>query len=215
MILTAIIVDMAYTLSWCRMTADAIKLVRRGSVYLPDLRNQSGWVTTFYVRNDSTAFQIVTIQYFDVYGNPTPWGSDVCALNPNQWCWIPVNNDDGPRIPAGTTASATVGSIGDVSVVAVHHHSGPEAWSAYTGISGPTMNVYSPMIFKNWYGMNSQLYIQNAGPSSTNVTVEFKANSGSSCTQTYNNVPAQGLKIVSLSGISCLGSSFLRFSSSL
>jgi hypothetical protein len=154
----------------------------KDATYLPDLRNQGGWVTIFYVRNDGAAFQNVTIQYFDVNGNPTPWGSDVCALAPNQWCWIPVN--DGPRIPAGTTGSAIVGSGEQVSLVAVHHHTSPEAWSAWTGINGPAIYAYSPLVYKNWYSINTQLYIQNTGSSSTNVTVEFKANSGSSCTQT-------------------------------
>jgi len=109
----------------------------KDATYLPDLRNDGGWVSEFYVRNDGAEPRDVSIYYFDSDGNPTPKDFDTCILFPNQWSWIPVNYLN--RIPYGTTGSAIVGGGEDVSVMVENFHSSGSRYAAaaYPGETAP------------------------------------------------------------------------------
>ena len=87
--------------------------------------------------------------------------------------------------------------------------SGSFASGAYVGVSQPETENHVPLLHKNNSGWQSQLYIQNAGTASTNVTVEYKARTGSSCTQTYYNVPANATQVINLTGVGCVGTTFV------
>ncbi len=99
--------------------------------YLPDLRNKDGWVSRVYVRNDGEHARTVSVEFHDASGNPTT--TSECALRPNEWCVLPV--DQGGRIPSGAVGSAIVSCAGDASAVAVHVHA--QGVSAYTGLRSP------------------------------------------------------------------------------
>lgn len=178
----------------------------KDATYLPDLRNKDGWVSELYVRNDGAEWRDVKVQYYNTNGNPGVM--DTCGLAPNQWCPIVVNQLN--RIPYGTTGSAIVSGGEDVSVVMKQVHvSGGFASGAYVGVSWPGTEVHIPVLHKNNNGWQSQLYVQNAGTTSTNVTVEYKARTGSNCTQTYYNVPASATRVIDLIGIGCIGTTFV------
>jgi murein DD-endopeptidase MepM/ murein hydrolase activator NlpD len=171
---------------WCRMIADDIKLEARSRTYLPDIRNQNGWVSTFYVRNDGNSYRTVMFYYLDINGNPLPWFVDMCGLSPNGWCWIPVN--DGPRVPSGTNGMVVIDGSDDISVVVNNRK--PDAFTNYNAIPspGPGINsdwdvasktLFAPTIKYNHSSRYSDLYIMNTGTSQTNVTIDYYPDSGS------------------------------------
>ena len=120
----------------------------KDATYLPDLRNKDGLSSEIYIRNDGAVARYVEIHYFDINGNPTPKGSDVCNLSPNQWCWIPV--DSLNRIPAGTFGSAIVAGAEDVSVVVRQRDvdNSPEVWATYNGSTQPASEAFVPLLHR-------------------------------------------------------------------
>jgi hypothetical protein len=181
-----------------------------GRIYLPDLRN-TDTVTQLYVRNDGTEAWTVKVYYYNVDGTPTAYGSDICGLLPNQRCWIPIYLNN--KIPAGTTGAGFVDGGEAVSVFTTQfHYPLPQAWDSYLGVSQPITQVYVPLVEKNNYGLYSEIYLQNPWPTVTNVTIQYTVSPGkpgTSCSETYTNVPAWGLRIVPLSNVSCVGSTFV------
>jgi murein DD-endopeptidase MepM/ murein hydrolase activator NlpD len=181
-----------------------------GRVHLPDLRNNNGWYTGFYVRNDGTEFRNVNIYYFNPDGTPTPQGSDVCGLDPNQWCWIPVNESN--RIP--TSGSVYIDSGEAVSVVVIRQRSNGYVTAAYTGmINAPIANIpvlYTPMIHRNNSGWYSDVIVTNASTISTDAAVSFQRQnqSGDVCTELLSDIPAYGTVTLSTSGLTCLTTPF-------
>ncbi len=172
----------------------------KDAIYLPDLRNKDGWVSEFYVRNDGAEPRNVTIHYFDSNGNPTPKVSDVCALLPNQWCWIPVRYLN--RIPYGTTGSAIVGGGEDVSVVVENQADNKRERTNYSGVllsaggspgweqAGPTL--YAPVIKRQRYGRSSIIHVTNAGAQDTTVYVYYYDDFGNDRLGNHLTVPPNG-----------------------
>ena len=183
-----------------------------GRIYLPDLRSDdTGVVTQLYVRNDGTELRSAKVSYYKADGTPTAYGSDTCVLWPNQRCWIPVYLNN--RLPAGTTGTGFVDGGEAVSVFTMQsHYPLPQAFDDYLGVSQPITQVYVPLVEKNNYGLYSEIYLQNPWPTVTDVTIQYTVSPGkpgTSCSETYTNVPARGLKIVPLSNVSCVGSTFV------
>ncbi len=181
-----------------------------GRVHLPDLRNTNGWYTEFYVRNDGTESRNVNIYYFNPDGTPTTQGSDVCGLNTNQWCWIPVNEFN--RIP--TSGSVYIDSGEAVSVVVIRQRSNGYVTAAYTGmIHAPIANapvLYTPMIHRNNSGWYSDIIIMNASSIATSAAVFFQRQNQSwdVCSWPFGSIPAYGTVTLSTSDVICLTTPF-------
>jgi Peptidase family M23 len=54
---------------WCRMTADAVKFVRLGTTYLPDIRKDSSWNSNIILQNLSGANASLKLSFFNGNGN--------------------------------------------------------------------------------------------------------------------------------------------------
>jgi hypothetical protein len=164
----------------------------KDATYLPDLQNYnlSGntWKSVIYLRNDGARPRDVRVHYsyFDATGALQQNTSDICALHPNQWCWIPVDdpNDVVNRIPENTRGFAVVEGGEDVSVTVINDD-GNRAY-AYEGIpSNPDrsgLGVGTEVNIPSWrngrYGYTSRLYIQNPTPSSITTNVYFYDSNG-------------------------------------
>jgi hypothetical protein len=182
--------------------------------YLPDIRTirdtDNGWNSTIVVRNDSPVPASVNITIYNsggtvvdsrtnkILGTKAAWSLNVHDV---VFDWLV----DSYELFEG---SAIVTADRDVSIVVIQHRPNPERWAAYSGISQVSAEVHTPLLYKNHYGINSSLFIENTGVVPTNVTIEFKASLGTDCNHTYNNIKANGMGKVNLSGISCLGTSF-------
>jgi hypothetical protein len=181
----------------------------KDATYLPDLRNKDGLVSEIFIRNDGAVARSVKIHYSDANGNPTPKGSDTCNLNKDQSCYIAVT--DFNRIPAGTIGSAILDGGEDVSVAVRQRDSdnSPEVWAIYNGLTQPANEAFVPLLHRNNSGWQSDLFIQNTGTSTASVSVALKAETGSSCTLPTYSVAKNGLKIINLKDVTCVGSRFI------
>jgi hypothetical protein len=146
----------------------------RDATYLPDLRNNSSGVSEIRLLNIGTASRDVAVHYFNAEGKE----SDVCSLNPNQSCWIPLNEHN--RIPAGTTGSAIVGGGEDVSVLVRNKryseltlYNGIRASGGSPGWEQVGTTLYVPVVKNNWYGRYSKIRVLNTGSTDTTVTVAY------------------------------------------
>ena len=195
------------------------------SVFLPDIRSDrsttNGWESTIVVRNDSPYVTDVSIiiyhgdgtirdsrTYKDLAANKT-WTLEVEDV---VFDWL-IEDGANPPYGQGFYGSAIVAADNDVSVAVIQHHIGSNTYAGYTGVRQPLEGDYLPIIQKNNNGWFSELYIQNATSYIANVTVEFKQYSaGSNCTggsaPSYN-IPPNGLQVVKLANISCVGTTFI------
>lgn len=190
--------------NYCRVAADAVRFIKIGPTYLPEVRSEyDGWDSAIQVRNDGAGPTPVSFTLLNENGTvkATFTSNSVPAHGRLYY------NYDLPGLTDNWQGSVMVDAAQAVSVVVVHQNLSPYAVAAYTGVGQPASAVHVPLLHKNNNGWYSQLFIQNTGPSATNLTVDFKAFAGSSCTQTYS-LPGRGLKIVSLSSVSCLGAAF-------
>lgn len=169
-------------------------------VHLPDLRNNAGWTTDFYVRNDGSEPRYVTIYYFYRDGSPTPKGSDVCLLNANQWCYIAVNQFN--RIPTEGTAYIDGGQA--VSVVVQRKRSSPAIYAAHTGLANPPLEVRLPLVHRNNSNWNSDLMIQNPSATGASVTVWFQTSAGETCSYGPIGLSPRASAVVSMQSVGCL-----------
>jgi streptogrisin C len=176
--------------------------------HLPDLRNNvagDGWVSSIYLRNDSTVSRNVQILYYNANGSLRL--NETVTIGSNQRSWLPVNQNN--RIAAGNRGSARVGDARNISALVAQYHASPEAWAVYTGISYPDAEVHVPLLYRNTsWGLFSQVFVRNNGDNSTNITFDFKAAAGNDHTHTINNVAPNATVALSLTGLSQLGNNF-------
>ncbi|MEW5986501.1 MAG: hypothetical protein AB1791_07710 [Chloroflexota bacterium] len=99
----------------------------------------------------------------------------------------------------------------DVAVAVLNEHSSPFSSSAYLGVTKPDTSVMIPLVHRNNYGWNNLISIQNAGPATTTVTVNFKyGTQGGDCTKTYTLEAGGTERLYTVDGsFSCLGSTFV------
>jgi hypothetical protein len=151
-------------------------------VYLPDVRATNGWASQITVRNNSTTAtaQVVTTFYAGVSGDVHSQRTDSVAPNANLTFAPPLAID----------SSVTVVSSQDTSVVVSQERSSPYTHEAYAGVGNPTSDVRVALVHRNNSGWFSDLFIQNAGSATTNVTTEFipAPGFGSNQTFTWNNI---------------------------
>jgi hypothetical protein len=182
----------------------------KDATYLPDLRNRDGWASELYVRNDGVVGRNVTIHYFETTGDPTPKGSDTCYLNPNQWCWIPVNAQVGGkyRIRPRSFGSAIVGGGEDVTVVVEHQADSKRERTNYTGIlpedsSGSLgweqtgLTLYAPVIKRQRYGRSSDILVVNTGTQTTDVYFYYYDDAGEERSGGFARLGANDMALVS------------------
>ena len=151
-------------------------------VYLPDVRATNGWTSQITLRNNSTTAtaQIVTTFFAGVSGDVHSQRTDFVAPNASLTFAPPLAID----------SSVTVVSSQDTSVVVSQERSSPYTHEAYAGVGNPSSDVRVALVHRNNSGWFSDLFIQNAGSATTNVTTEFipAPGFGTNHTFTWNNI---------------------------
>lgn len=164
---------------WCLLTADAVRLIPRGTTYLPNVQSSTGGVTSkVLVRNNGGGSTPTKVSFLSRTGG-------ICA---SIWESIPADAYRTYTTACSTVASVIVDSYFDISVVGMTSKS--NGIDADNGIRPPyqgdqafettTTWLYAPAVFGNKYGWNSTVYLVNTGGSSANVTIYFKGRSNGS-----------------------------------
>jgi len=139
--------------------------------YVPMLFKQM-WETydsALYIQNTDAANSAnITIDFYDPDGNQSCEKTDSIPPLSSHGYWLPSEN----CLPANWYGGVVVTS--DRNIVAVGRpHIGDQV-ATYDGFAGGSTNMYVPMLFKQIWGYDSALYIQNTDPMNTaTVTIKF------------------------------------------
>jgi murein DD-endopeptidase MepM/ murein hydrolase activator NlpD len=161
-----------------RIAADAMKFTA-SIVYLPDVRNSGGWMSSIVIRNNKTSSAQVGINYYSAsgvrvsYQTATVAGNGATTMTPYY----------------GFSGSAAVVASQDVSVVVENEANNHTERTNYTGVlsdggsgslgweqAGTTL--YAPVIKRQRYGRSSTIHVANAGSQATTVYVYYYDDGG-------------------------------------
>ena len=162
---------------WCQLGVDAIKFVRRGIIFAPDIAYGNGWSHTVTLRsNGGEAKTIVNFLKED--------GSVLCSTLPT----LPAHSTQTFTCNSTAVASLVVDGSQDLSVVVENINSfadGRYLATAYPGATQPALVHYAPLVLKRWPTLKSgwrqttDLFLYNPSPQSASVTVTFYESWGS------------------------------------
>lgn len=167
--------------NWCQLGIDAVKFVRRGTVYAPDARyNNGGWTSKVTIRNNGGGLATMLIKALQSNG--------VAACTTNAPTLF-AHQSLTYSCPSTSVASFIIEADQDMSVVVSQERSSPYTHEAYAGVDNPTSEVLVPIVQRNNSGWYSDLFIQNAGSTNTSVNLQFMGAAGGCILTpcTYNN----------------------------
>jgi hypothetical protein len=183
--------------SWCKLGVDAVKFVRRGVTSAPDARfANNNWGSTVWIRNNGGGPADLIVKFLK--GD----GSVACATATST---LAAHSLSIPHFCETTQwATTVVDSSQDVSVVVLQERSSPYTLEAYPGVSNPTAEVRIAIVQRNNSGFYSELFIQNAGAATTNISGEFlpAPGCGSPATFYWNNIVANSRYLVNTGALS-------------
>lgn len=191
-----------------RLGADAVRFVRRGTTYAPDVRyNSGGWTSKVTLRNNGGKANFV-LKYV------RSDGSIACTV-------IDTINAHGTYAASCTdtsAASVVLSTDQDVSFVVLQEHktSGvSDGIGSYTGNDQPATEANVPIVQRNNSGWFSQIFIQNAGNAAATATLAFTPHStlGNACNYTTASISPGGRVALTLadSAFNCLVNPSTRF----
>ena len=164
-----------------RVGADAVRFIRRGTTYAPDVRsNNNSWSSGVTIRNNGAGQAKLMIRFLQQNG------TNACLP---LLTTLPAHGANGYNCGTTNWASTIVDSTQDVSVLVRQERGGIYTHEAYPGIDNPATDVRVPIVQRNNSGWYSDLFVQNAGTTNTDINLEFFGAAGgcilTSCL--YNN----------------------------
>jgi hypothetical protein len=157
------------------------------SSYLPMLfRGMWGYDSAIYVQNLAGDPSSVMIEFFDTSGAYVCTYMAAADVEPyaTRGYWLPYLhcNIDGDFPVSGWAGSARVSTDQNVVVIGRPHLTDGEV-VAYNAFSSGSNYVYLPMLFRQYSGNESAVYIQNLAGLDTQITADFfDEESGDYCT---------------------------------
>lgn len=155
----------------------------------------AGWKTGTQVQNVSTGAVNIIMNAYDQTGISFP--CDPQTLNPGEsYTYLPEN--DCSTMPSGFQGSAVVSADGEVAAVTnVNNKPTGQAAGQYNGTdaSSAATTISFPLIKNNHSSRTTTFYVQNASGNTNDIDATFVVN-GVSYNQSYNNVPANAMVII-------------------
>ena len=165
--------------TYCRLGVDAVKFVRRGTIYLPNVRTDAGWSSQLFLRNNGGGYARTVVKF--LRGD----GSIACTAQPtlfaHQSLWLNCHDSQ--------VAAAVVESSQHLSAVASVRNSSDSRAALHNGVlpagagdpafEQAATTLYVPAFYRALFGnTNSTLDLFNPSPQGTYVTFEFRGRSG-------------------------------------
>ena len=150
------------------------------------MKANSGYNTWFNVQNTGSADATVDVAYSDgTTAGPV-------TIKPG----AAHTFDQSSETHSAAVFSANITSSEDLAVAVIEEN--PSIMFAYSGFTGGATNPVMPLVNANNSGYTTGIQIQNAGGSSTDVTVSYTPSSaGTACTETQT-IPAGSSKTFAL-----------------
>jgi len=142
------------------------------------MRNNSGYNTWFKVQNAGTGDATVTVSYYPVPGQGNAATEGPVTISPGAAATFDqaTNTDLGAKF----VGSAVVTSDEPVVSSLMQVGSTFKNMMGYNGFLGGATQVELPLVMANNSGYYTGIQVQNAGTTSTTVTVEYAANTAGS-----------------------------------
>ena len=142
------------------------------------------WGSAILIQNTGTAQANVTVEFYDKDGTlrKTYSISQPIAAGRSRTLLVGFDSTNFGDLAGGQYSakiSADQPIVATVQTSSVSQASAPWTAFAYEGVSTPATKLFFPANYKNFYGFYSEMVIQNAGSSATNLSVEFYAQNGS------------------------------------
>jgi hypothetical protein len=176
---------------WCRLGVDAVKFVRLGSVYLPDIKASNGWNTQVFVRSNSGLAHVVFRNY---NSSGTYLGKSVIYVPPQGTATIHPISTNTVSAVVESTQEIVLSVLQSTTGMATLDNAFVSSWAGDPAFERLNTTVRGSAFYNNIFGgWNSTLRLMNAGNATTNVTLSFKGRSGYPDTSvSANNIPANG-----------------------
>lgn len=157
--------------AWCELGVDAVKFVRRGTVYAPDTRYSNGWTSEVTLRNNGGGLAKTLVKFLDSNGSVVC--SNLPTLSAKQSITLSCNNSQ--------IVATTLDASQDTSLSVTNKRtSSPYSSGSYAGIvaNKTSSTFYVPLasrLLASASGQlsNSELEIQNAGTAPVNVNIQM------------------------------------------
>ncbi|MBK8799242.1 MAG: peptidoglycan DD-metalloendopeptidase family protein [Anaerolineales bacterium] len=170
--------------TYCKLGVDAVKFVRRGTIYLPDIRyNNGGWSSKLVLRNNGGGYARTVVRFLKSDG------SEACSpMMPTLFAHqsIALSCSDSQ------VASAVVDSSQDLSAMVLQEHTNPYTLDAYAGVTRARQDIHIPIVQKNNSGWYSDLFVYNPNAQNATATFEFTPAPGKGTPYAYAYAIAAG-----------------------
>jgi len=183
------------------VAADGMKFTA-SVVYLPHVRNTSGWMSSIVIRNNSTSSAQVGINYYNSSGGRVSYETTTVA-----------GNGSGTKTPpSGFSGSAVVVASQDVSVVVETKSGSGSSLKAegYAGFQGSHSEAHFPSVGnRSWEW--SEIAVMNTSGEGTNVTIQFFDRDGDEIAAAEQNfyLNPNGQRVTDLRNVGGLPTNFL------
>jgi len=179
---------------YCRLGADAVKFVRRGTVYAPDVRysNSGGMTSALIIRNNGGGPATYQAKFMNSDG------TNACLPQPYTLAAHQTTSVICGSIPV---AAAMIESNQDLSVLVRSFANGVAMldnafMSSTTGdpaFERTATTLYVPAIYNNIFsGLNSTVHIQNTSSNQNAVTLTYIPRPGYLCSPCTMNLTLSG-----------------------
>ncbi len=177
---------------WCQLGVDAIKFVRHAT-YVPDVRFENYWISAITVRNNGGGTSKVNLNFFKGDGTAMSGCHSAPSLGAHQsasfLCLDP------------NVTSAIVDGSQDLSVSVITRrydraYGGSGVNPGTVGdpaVEHAATTLYAPALYRDAWGYNSTLFVQNTGSATASGTINLTGRSGyNNYTCTVNNIAPGG-----------------------
>jgi hypothetical protein len=162
------------------------------------------WVSGINIQNIDTITAYVFVEFYDpitgalIYTYPAddPSGAEI-AVGGNINVYVPALTG-----LADGRYSAVISSNARVAAVVNTQNRTETIGDSYLGIESPSDNVVAPLVYRNYHGYTTTLYVQNTSDGSEDITIELMAAGSSSATvtKTLYSVQENSSQMIDLSG---------------
>ena len=153
--------------------------------YLPSaVYNYYGWYSLISVQNVGAAPADVTLTINCTNGTTGTLSVQNIPLFSSHHFDLETTTPTG--FPSGASCNGSAKITSDQPVVAVDNQTAPANGNtqSFSGVMSGSSKLYSPALYKNYYGWNSSLNIRKLGTGNTTVTVTYSDSGTSTCNLT-------------------------------
>jgi hypothetical protein len=161
------------------------------------------WMSGINIQNIDTIEASVVVEFYDpvtgslVYTYPSDGSEATIEVGGNINVYVPslTGLADGRY-------SAVISSNARVAAVVNTQNRTETIGDSYLGIEAPSDNVVAPLVYRNYHGYTTTLYVQNPNDSSVSPTISLMqaGSSTATVTKTLSAIPAYASAMVDLSG---------------